>query len=136
MVEKVKVAIFDRNLRAEIRKYELTDDGSKIRILKGGKAHFYPEFNESSYLDIKRPRFLGGGYNRIYFVRRHASKCVDFKTEETGGIDPKQILDATSNELVKNFGKDTNAMNWYHWAVLIFSFLSFLLLLSISGVIR
>jgi hypothetical protein len=119
LVEKVNVAVFDANLRAEIKKYELTDDGSKIRILKGGKKHFYPEFNESSYLDIKRSRLLGGGYKRLYVVRRNASKCIDFKTEIVSGVDPKQIIEATESELIKNFGKEEKGVPWYIWMLFV-----------------
>ncbi len=125
MTQKVRVAIFDGNLRAEIKKYELTDDGNQIRILKGGKKHFYPDFNESSYLDIKKRRLLGGGYTRIYFVRRNASKCVDFKTESVGSVDPKQVIDAASSELIKNFGKEEKGVPWYIWVL-------FLILIGIA----
>ena len=126
MVEKVRVAVFDANLKAQIKKYEISESGSQISIKSGGgKAHFMPSFNNSSYLDIKKPWFLGGGHNRIFFVRKMASACVDFQTPHVPMPDPKQLEEATESGLVKNFGKEDKDIPWYIWIL-------FLLLIGIA----
>jgi len=141
MVEKVNTAIFGADLKvAPIKKYEIDESGSKIRINpKGGKGHFMPSFTNSSYLDMpKMKRYLFFGdrkYKRIYFVRKLASACVDFNTPFVPMPDQKQVMDAANSALIKNFGSDETGTPWYVWPILIFSLLSFFLLLRITGVI-
>jgi len=142
MVEKVNVIIFGADLQASMpKKYEVDDTGSKIRINpKGGKGHFMPALTNTSYLDIptiKKYLFFGPrNYKRIYFVRKMASACVDFFTPFVPLPDMKQVMDAAESKIVKNFGKDNNDTPWYVWPILLFSILSFFLLLIISGVLR
>lgn len=124
MANKVRVAVFDAGQRAIIKKCEITDDGSKIRVKSGGKAHFMPEFDNTSYLEFKRPWYLGGGTKKLYFVRRMASKCVNFQVQKNEAVDismpdPKQVMDATDSNLIKNFSKEDNVTPWYIWVLLL-----------------
>lgn len=115
MTKKIKVAIFDASQRAEIKNCEITDDGQKIRIKSGGKAHFMPSFDNTSYLDMKTTL----GYKRIYFVRKNASSCMNFQTEKVPMPDPKQVIDATGAELVTNFGKEKIDIPWYVYLIML-----------------
>ena len=142
MVEKVNVAIFGSDLKvAPIKTYEVNESGSQIRINpKGGKGHFMPAFTNSSYLDIptfKKYLLFGAmKYKRIYFVRKMADACVDFFTPFVPIPDPKQVMEAANSVLIKNFGREETGTPWYVWPILIFSLLSFLVLLGTSGVLR
>ena len=142
MVEKVNVAIFGADLQiTPVKQYEVDESGSKIRINpKGGKGHFMPAFTNTSYLDFptfKKYLFFGKrSYKRVYFVRKMASACVDFVTPFVPLPDIKQVMDAAESEIVKNFGKEETGTPWYVWPILIFSVLSFLLILTTSGVLR
>ena len=133
MTKKVKVAVFDADQKVrKLGKYPVTDDGSKIRILKGGKRHFYPKFGPNSFLEFPRSKFLGGGWERIYIVRNHASKCVDFKTFAVAGPDPEQVKDAAEATILSKFGvdkQDTPLMQY------IITGLVFLIFLKVMGVI-
>jgi hypothetical protein len=142
MVEKVNVAIFGSDLQVtKIKKYEVDESGSKIRINpKGGKGHFMPAFTNSSYLDFptfkKYILFGDRQYKRVYVVRKMASACVDFFTPFVPMPDPKQVMEAANSPLIKNFGREETGTPWYVWPILIFSLLSFLLILGTSGVLR
>ena len=65
-----------------------------------------------------------------------ASACVDFITPYVALPDIKQVMDAAESEIVKNFGKENNDTPWYVWPILIFTILSFLLILTTSGALR
>jgi len=142
MVEKVNVAVFGADLQiTPVKQYEVDESGSKIRINpKGGKGHFMPAFTNTSYLDFptfKKYLFFGKrSYRRIYFVRKMSDACVDFFTPFVPLPDIKQVMDAAGSEIVKNFGKENTDTPWYVWPILIFSLLSFLLILVTSGVLR
>jgi len=142
MVEKVNVAVFGVDLQiTPVRQYEVDESGSKIRVNpKGGKGHFMPAFTNTSYLDFptfKKYLFFGKrSYRRIYFVRKMASACVDFVTPHIPLPDIKQVMDAAESKIIQNFGKEDTGTPWYVWPILIFSVLSFLLILTTSGVLR
>jgi len=142
MVEKVNVAIFGADYQVvPIKKYEVDESGSKIRINpKGGKGHFMPSFTNTSYLDIPTyPKYLFFGpmkYRRTYFVRKMASACVDFFTPFVPLPDVQQVMNAADSELIRNFGKEEKSIPWQTWAAFIFSLLTFILMLNLSGVIR
>ena len=142
MVEKVNVAIFGADLQiSPVKQYEVDESGSKIRINpKGGKGHFMPAFTNTSYLDFPTSKkyllFGKRSYRRIYFVRKMAKSCVDFHTPFVPLPDIKQVMDAAESEIVKNFGKENNDTPWYVWPILAITVLSFLILLTTSGVLR
>lgn len=107
MSKKVKLAIFDGDLKVRtLGHFHVSKDGSKVSVKRGGKGNFNPAFNNDSFLEFPRPWYLGGGWNRIYIVRKGASKCVDFKTETVEGPDPEEVMDAAKAEILKGLGKD------------------------------
>lgn len=115
--KKVKVAIFDKDLRAEIGKYEISSKGNQIRITRGGKKNFNPTFNETSYLNMPK-RF--GGYEPLYIVRRNAKACIDFavKQPEITGADPDQVIEVAQAEIIKNFGKEDKTQPWWSYVLI------------------
>lgn len=119
MTRKVKVALFDKDLRTEIKTYPLNSDGTKLEINPtGGKGYFMPEIDTDTYLDIKRPWYTGGGYQRVYFVMKWAKECVNFKTGDVKGPDPKVVMDAASAQILKNKAEDAQAVHWSVWIML------------------
>jgi hypothetical protein len=143
MEEKVKTAIFGKDLRVELKDYPLSKSGNKIDIVDSGEGYFMPEIGPTNFLDwpsFKRYLFFGPRtYKRIFFALKKASRCVDFGKDESivYGPDQEQLKKSNLNLLVTKVGKDVNqGTPWYIWIILIFSMLSFFLLLSISGVIR
>ena len=150
---KVKTAIFGKDLRIELKEHELSASGNKINIVSGGEGYFMPEIGPTTFLDwpsFKRYILFGPRtYKRIFFALKRGSKCVDFAQhianydEETKmgvlvyGPDEEALKQSNLNLLVTKVGKDANqGTPWYIWPILIFSLLSFLLLLNISGVLR
>ena len=104
MTKKVKLAIFDKDLKARtVGTFPVSKDGSRISIRRGGKRNFNPTFDNESYIDFPK-RF--GGWNRIYFVRNGAKACVNFKTGAVGGPDPDLVIEAAQSEILRNIGKD------------------------------
>ena len=139
---KVNVLIFDNDLRArKLKKYEISNDGTQIRIVSGGEGHFMPTFDSNSFLDLPSwKKYLIYGertYKRVYFVKNKGEKCVNFFTGLAFGPSREQLKRANLALLAEKIGADSNkGTPWYIWAILAFSFLSFFLLLQISGVIR
>ena len=125
--KKVKVAIFDRDLRVETKKYKISSSGSKISIRRGGKRNFNPSFTETSYLEM--PKGFGRR-ERVYFVRSNSSKCVDFATGEVSGPDPVQVSEAVEADLIKNFGKEDKTVPWYNYVTMGLLFLIILILIQ------
>jgi hypothetical protein len=105
MTKKVKLAIFDRDLKArEYKHFDVTDDGSKIRVRSGGKRNFNPTFDNDSFIEFPRPRYLGGGWDRVYFARNGAKACVRFRrspndlSSKIDGIaDLQEVMKAAEN---------------------------------------
>lgn len=104
LTKKVFVAIYDRDLKVEMKKCPLTEDGSKIKIKKGGKGHWSPEFDNESYLEFPS-RF---GTKRVYVVRKHANKCVSFKDPTTTvyGPDPDVVIEAAEGAIRKSMKQE------------------------------
>jgi hypothetical protein len=103
MSRKLTVAIFDRDKVAEIGKYPVSPDGSKISIKRGGKKNFNPTFDNDSYLELKLP-FMGK--RKVYFVRRGAKACVNFKTEKVPDFDVDSVFEAAKAEVMTRFGTE------------------------------
>jgi hypothetical protein len=109
MTRKVKVALFDKDLRVEFKKFPLTSDGLKIDITQGGKAHFKPKIGPTHSLDIpKRKKYLFFGewvYEPTYFAMKWSKKVIDFKTPEVTGPDPAEVMRAAGNKILESKGK-------------------------------
>lgn len=107
MKDKVKVLVLDRDLKGRTyKKFEVSEDGSKIRIKSGGKAHFMPTFDNDSFIEIPRRSLIPPFkivYDRLYIVRNLAKSCFRFrqrpndltiKSEE----ELRELLDDVSKE--------------------------------------
>lgn len=108
MTRKVRVALFDKDLKVEIKKYPLTSDGAKIDITQGGKAHFKPHIGTTNYLDMPYRSALTPwkfSYVRTYFAMKWAKKVVDFHTGEVHGPDPEEVMTAAGNKILESKGK-------------------------------
>jgi hypothetical protein len=135
--EKVKVAVFGQDLRVELKKYPLSEAGNKINIVGSGAGYFMPKIGPTHFLDWpKNKRFLIVGkrrYERIFFSLKKAEMCVDFGVDPATiyGPDVEQKKLANLNFLAQRVGRDSNpATPWYMWAILIFSLLTFILMLA------
>lgn len=141
MPGKVKTAFFGKDLRVELGNHQLSASGDKISVVSEGAGYFMPEIGPTSFLDwpsFKRYILFGPRtYKRVYFALKKGAKCVDFgKTEgQIYGPDQEQLKTAVGATMLEKMGKEKQNMTWYNWAVLIFSFLSFLILLGTSGVL-
>ena len=142
MPGKVKTAIFGKDLRVELKDHALSASGDKISIVTEGAGYFMPEIGPTSFLDwpsFKRYILFGPRtYKRIFFALKKGAKCVDFGKDEghVYGPDQEQIDKAVGSTMLNQLGKVKQDMTWWNWAVLVFSFLSFLILLVTSGVLR
>ena len=110
MTKKVKLAVFDKDLKARIyRKFHVTDDGAKIQVKRGGKANFNPEFDNDSFIEFPKRSLLRPwitNWQRVYFVANGAKKCVNFKTETVLEPDPSLVMKAASTQMLNNLGKE------------------------------
>ncbi len=143
MTKKVTTAVFDGDLKAELKKYPLSKSGNKIDIVSEGAGYFMPEIGPTNFLDLpSTKRFLLFGprtYRRVYFAKRKAKKCVDFGTDEgmIYGPDEEQLKRANMNLLAEKLGSEgQKGVPWYAWVTLGVSMLSFIILLQLAGVIR
>lgn len=109
MTRKITAAIFDNDLKCEIRKFEVSEDGTKIRIQSGGEGHFMPKFDNNSFLEFPtRKKFLLFGervYRRYYIVKKKGSACVNFRTGEVSGPDLEQLKKALAASSLDKLGK-------------------------------
>lgn len=133
MARKVKLAIFDIDLRASVKKYPVSDSGDRIKVVKGGEGHFMPKFDNTSFIEFpKKFLFLNIGYEKVYFARKASKKCVDFNTESVAGPDPELVKEAAGATMLKDLGKekqDTSMIQWITLAAVI------LILLKVLGVL-
>jgi len=97
-------------LKARIyKKFPISKDGSKIIVRVGGKRNFNPIFDNESYIEFPKRSLLmpwQTNWNRVYFVRNGASKCVNFKTETVFEPDPTLVFEAAENKILKNIGSE------------------------------
>ncbi len=135
MARKVKVAIFDNDLKCKVGKYALSKDGTKIIIKSGGEANWAPSFDNDSFIEFPKSRWKGGGYKRIYFVKKKGEKCVNFKSDPAtiSGPSEEELKRAIGAVAFGNLGKDDNQPTWISYATLA---ISFIVLLLVSGVLR
>jgi len=132
MKRKLKLAIFDIDGKATLGSYPVSDSGDRIRVKKGGESHFMPQFDHTSFIEFPRPWYKGGGSQRIYFARKGAKKCVNFKTEAISGPDPELVKIAAGSTMLKDLGKEKQEMTWQTWLQLA---LTIVILLYVMGVI-
>ena len=136
MARKVKVALFDKDLRAELKNYPLNADGTKIAINPdGGKGHFMPSIDNESFIEFpyRSPlSFWKKSYARIYFAMKWSKKCVNFHTGEVEGPDPKVVMEAAKAEILKNKAEESQPVHWTTYAVL---GIVVLILLKVMGVL-
>jgi hypothetical protein len=138
---KVTLAIVDHDLKVRsLKKYPLSASGGQIEVISGGEGHFMPKITNTSYLELPSVKkyFLFGErtYKRVYFAINKAKKCIDFETGTVDGPSVEEMEKAVAVMLLGKLGREQNVMAWYHWATVIFSFLTFLILISTSGVLR
>ena len=116
MTKKVKLAIFDKDLKARtVGIFPVSKDGSRISVRRGGKRNFNPTFDNESYIDFPK-RF--GGWKRIYFVSNGAKACVNFSTETVSGPDPDLVIEAAESAILQNIGKDQEETPLISWLTL------------------
>ena len=137
--EKVKVAIFDNDLKIRtLKKYEVSDDGTKIRIVSGGEGHFMPTFDTSSFLEFAgRKKYLLFGareWDRIYFVKKKGVKCVNFKTQEVLGPSPEESKKAIGATLLDKIGQEKQDVTWQLWAILGITIFTLLITMGVINV--
>lgn len=131
MSKKVKVAVFDKDQKVrKLQMCEISKDGSKIRVSKGGKNHFYPSFDRSSFLEMPKPWYKGGGFERIYYVRNHASACLNFETQEVPDIDLEEIEKAAENKILSGIGTEEKETPVLLYAIMAICCLILVLLLN------
>ena len=136
MSKKVKLAIFDKDLRARtVGKFELSDNGEKIKVRPKGKGKFTPTIDNESFIEFPRrspfPPFRIH-WDKVYFVRRGANACVNFKTGKVEGPDPEQVMEAARSEILANIGKEKQEIPFILWIILAVAGVT---LLKVLGVI-
>lgn len=127
MTKKVKLAVYDKDLKARIYKnFHVTDDGAKIQVRRGGKANFNPEFDNDSFIEFPKRSLLRPwriGWNRVYFAPNGAKACVNFRTKTVLEPDPSLVLKAAGTEMLRNLGKEkaeTPMLTYIMLGILIF----------------
>jgi len=121
MTRKVKLAVFDADLKATIKKYPISDSGNHILVTKGGEKHFMPSFDNDSPLEfpVRYPwSFWKTSYTKIYFARKLAKKCVNFKTEELVGPSPEFVKEMGTKVMLDRLNKQKQDTIWQIWAIL------------------
>jgi len=138
---KVNLAIVDTDLKVRtLKRYPLSGNGRQIDVVHGGENNFMPIITNTSYIEFpsyKRYYLFGERtHKRIYFAMNKAKKCIDFASGEVSLPSPEQMKTALASTMLGQIGKDKQDFTWWNWAVLIFSLLSFILLVNMSGVLR
>lgn len=136
MTKKVKLAIFDKDLKARTYKnFPVTDDGAKIQVKRGGKANFNPEFDNESFIEFPKRSLRPPWrihWNRVYFAPNGAKKCVNFQTLTVLEPDPSLVLKAAGTEMLRNLGKEKAETPMLTYIML---FILIVLALKVFGVI-
>jgi len=111
MTKKVKLAIFDKDLKARtVKRFPVSDSGEQIKVKSGGEGHFMPYFDNNSFVDFPY-RALSSpwkiSWDRIYFVKKGAKQCVSFETGMVYGPNPEDMKRAVGSTLLSQIGKET-----------------------------
>jgi len=135
MTEKVKLAIFGADLKATIKKYPISDSGNNILVTKGGENHFMPSFDHTSFIEFP-VRYLWSfwktSYQRIYFARRLAKKCVNFQTGELAGPSPEFVKEMGTKVMLDRLNKQKQETAWQIWLILAICLFT---LLNVMGIV-
>lgn len=110
MGNKVKLVVYDANLKGQVGNYEVSDSGDKIKVVSGGEGHFMPSFDNDSYLELPK-KFLGRtiGYEKVYFAPKRSKACVNFKAPKAEAPDPEEIDRAIGSLVLEKMGQDKPA---------------------------
>jgi len=121
VTKKVTLAIVDKDLKARtVKQYPVSDSGEQIKVMSGGEAHFMPYFDNDSFIEFPRPRWMGGGFKKVYFAKKGAKKCINFKTETVHGPDPEDMKRAVASSLLDKLGKEKQDFpSWLIYAILL-----------------
>lgn len=137
MARKVTTAVFDNDLRCKIGKYEVSEDGTKIRIKSGGEAHFMPTFDNDSFLEFpswKKYLFFGERtYKRVYIVMNKAKECVNFRTDSWDGPDLEQLKNSIAATSLDKLGQPQP--HFPSWMIYLILGLTFIMTLKLFGAI-
>jgi hypothetical protein len=123
MTKKVKLAIIDKDLKARIFKnFPLSKDGAKINVVESGKNYFTPAIDTDSYIELPSRSIFPPWrikWNRIYFVNKGATKCINFKTETILDPDPSLVLKAAGTKMLMNLGKEKKELDFIFYIILL-----------------
>jgi len=123
MTRKVTAAVFDNDLRCTIKQYDVSEDGTKIRIKSGGEGHFMPTFDNDSFLEFpyRHPlSFWKVSYRRFYIVFNKAKACVNFRTNEIYGQDLEQLKSSIAATSLDKLGKQSPPFpSWVIYMILL-----------------
>lgn len=138
---KLNLATIDLDLKVrDIKRYPLSANGRHIEVCNGGENHFMPLISNTSYIEFpswKRYYLFGERtHKRVYFAMNKAKKCIDFQSGEVDIPSVEEMKKALGNTMLGQIGKEKETMIWWHWAVLVFSFFTFLIVVATSGVLR
>jgi hypothetical protein len=148
MGTKVKTAVYGKDLRVELKDFELTKAGNKIDITKGGKGYFKPEIGPTNFLDFPSwKRFILFGkrsYTRVYFALKKGSRCIDFLPEEGTiqdaiiyGPDEEQLKEAELNLLATRIGQDNEPKTpWVLYLIIMLQLVIIGILANMAGMFR
>lgn len=142
MANKLKTAIFGKDLCVELKKYPLSENGDKIDIVSDlEKGYFMPEIGPNKFLfwPKRKKYFLFGRrtYERIFFSFLQSTSCIDFITLNMYGPDRELIKQANKAYLAREIGSEREkGPPLALWVAAIFSFLTFFLVLVSSGALK
>lgn len=127
MSKKVKLAVYDKDLKARIyKKFPVSDDGTKILVKRRETENFNPEFDNDSFIEFpKRSLFKPWAlsWQRVYFAPKLAKKCVNFQTKTVLEPDPSLVLKAARTTMLNNLGREkaeTSLLTWIQIGLLVF----------------
>ena len=115
--------------------FPVSESGDKIHVKQGGKEHFKPTFDNDSYIEFPKrafPAFWQIRWERVYFARKLAKKCVNFRTGELAGPSPEFVEEMATKIMLDKLNKQKQEMSWQIWAILAISIFT---LLQVMGVI-
>ena len=122
MARKVNVAIFDNDLRVEIKKCEISELGNKIKIASGGTGNWKPSFDNDSFLEFPYralSSFWKISWKRIYFVKKKGKKCVNFNTGEVTGPDLEELKRAIGATGLDKLGNQKQVIHFIFYIILL-----------------
>jgi hypothetical protein len=133
MARKLKLAVFDADMRATVKKYPISESGNQILVKSGGKEHFMPSFDNTSYLEFPRKfLFFVIGWEKVYFARKLSKKCINFKTGELEGPSPEFVEEMGAKVMLDRLNKQKQETVWQIWLILLVSIFT---LLNVLGIV-